>query len=57
MKNVPVDLEKLSDVVDNVVKIEKFNALIIKKNKLEKKLPDPTILIHINQYNTNKQIL
>ena len=58
MKTVPVDLKKLSDVVDNeVVKNTKFNILKTKANKLEKKTPYTTTLIHINQYNTDKQNL
>ena len=56
LKTVPVDLKKLSDVVDNeVVKNTKFNTLQTKVNNLEKKIPDATTLIHINQYNTDKQ--
>ena len=56
LKTVPVDLKKLSDVVDNeVVKNTKFNILQTKVNNLEKKIPDATTLIHINQYNTDKQ--
>ena len=53
---VRVDLKKLSDVVDNeFVKNTKFNTLKTKVNNLQKKIPDPTELIHINQYNTDKQ--
>ena len=45
-------------MVDNaVVKNTKFNTLKTKVNSLEKKIPDATILIHINQYNTNKKNL
>ena len=55
LKTVPVDLKKLSDIVDNeVVKNTKFNTLKTKVNNLEKKIPDATTLIHINQYNTDK---
>ena len=47
-------MENLSDVVDNEVdKNTKFNTLKTKVNNLEKKIPDASILIHINQYNTN----
>ena len=35
----------------------KFNTLNTKVNRLEKKNPDPTTLIHMNQYNTYKQNL
>ena len=55
LKTAPVDL---SDVVDNeVVKNTKFNTLKTKANILEKKISDATTLIHINQYNTDKQNL
>ena len=48
-KTVPVDLKKLSDVVDNeVVKNKKFNTLKTNVNNLEKQIPDATTLIHIN---------
>ena len=49
LKTVPVDLKKLSDVVDNVVvKSKNFNTLKTKVNSLEQKIPDATILIHLN---------
>ena len=52
LKTVHPDLKKLSGVVDNeVVKKTKFNTLKTKKYNLEKKIPDATTLIHINQYN------
>ena len=58
LKTVPVDLKKLSNGVDNeVVKNTKFNTLKTKVNNLEKKIPDTTTLIHIKQYNTDKQNL
>ena len=58
LETVPADLKKLSDVVANeVVKNTKFNTLKTKVNSLEKKIPDATILIHINQYNIDKQSL
>ena len=51
LKTVPVDLKKLSDVVDNeVVKNTKLNTVKTKVNNLEKKIPDATTLIHLNQY-------
>ena len=54
----PLYLKKVSDAVDNeVVKNTKFNILKTKVNNLEKKIPDATTLIHINQYNTDKQKL
>ena len=53
-----MDLKKLADVVDNeVVKNTKFNTLKAKVNNFEKKIPDATTLININQYNTDKQKL
>ena len=56
LKPLSVDLKKLSDEVDNVVvKNTKFNTLKTKVNKLDKKLSDAATLIHINQYNTDKQ--
>ena len=49
LKAVPVDLKKLSDVVDNeVVKNAKFNTLKGKVNNLERRIPDATTLIYIN---------
>ena len=51
-------MKKLSDVVDNVAfRNTKFNTLKAKVNNLDKKIPDATTLIHINQYNTDKQNL
>ena len=56
--DVPADLKKLSDVVDNdVVKNTKFNTLKAKLNSLEDKIPNGTSLVHISQYNTDKQNL
>ena len=50
LKTVSVDLKKLSDAVDNeVVKNTKFNTLKTKVKKLDKKIPDVSPLIHINQ--------
>ena len=43
-------------MVDNeVVKKHKINTLKAKVNNLEKKIPDATTLIHINQYKTDKK--
>ena len=53
LKTVLVDF---SDVVDNA-KDTKFNKTKTKVNNLEKKIPDATTLIHINQYNIDKQNL
>ena len=56
LKTVAVDLKKLSDVAANeVVKTTKFNTLKTKVSSLEKKIHEATTLIHINQYNTDKQ--
>ena len=50
LKTAPIDLKELSDVVDNeVIKNTKFNTLKTKVNNLEKKIPDATTLVHINQ--------
>ena len=58
MKTVPIDLKKLSDAVDNeVIKNTKFSTLKTKVNNLEKKIPDETTLIHMSQFNTDKQNL
>ena len=58
LKTVPVDLKKLNDVVDNkVVTNTKFSTLKTKVNNLDKEIPDAITLIHINQYNTEKQNL
>ena len=58
LKTVLVDFKKLNDVVNNeVVKNSKFNTQNKKGNNLEKKIPDTTTLIHINQYKTDKQNL
>ena len=58
LKVFPVDLKKISDVVDNeVVKNRKFKTLKTKINNLDKKIPDSTTLIHVNQCNTDKQNL
>ena len=57
MKIAPADLKKLSDLVDSqVVKNTKFNTLKTKVNKRNKKIPDATTLIDINQYNSDKQV-
>ena len=57
-KTVPADLKKLSGVVANqVVKNTKFSILKTKINSFGKKVPDTTTLIHINQYNIDKQNL
>ena len=58
MKIAPVDLKYLSDVVDNeVVKNTEFSTLKTKINYSDKKILDATTLIHINQYNIDKQNL
>ena len=58
LKTVPIYLKKLSDVVNKqVVKNTKLNTLKTKENNLEKKFPEANTLIHINQYQTDKQNL
>ena len=58
LKTVPVDMKKLNHVVDDeIVKNTKFNTLNAKVINIEKKIPDATALIHINQYNTDKENL
>ena len=57
LKTVSIYLKKLSDVVSKkVVKNTKRSKLNTKVNNLEKKIPDATNLIHINQYNTDKKV-
>ena len=58
LKNVLADLKKVSDLLDyKVVNKTKLDTLKANVNNLDKKIPDATILIHINQYNTDKQNL
>ena len=58
LKTVPIDFKKVIDGVDNkVVKNTKLGTLKTKVKSLEKKIPDATTLIHINQYNTDFQSL
>ena len=58
LKTVPADLKILSEVAANeVVKNAKLKTSKAKVNSLEKKIYDATILIHINQCNTDKQNL
>ena len=55
LKTVPADL---SNAVENeVVKNTRFNTLKTKVNNLHKNFHDATTLIHINQYETDKQNL
>ena len=55
-KTAPLDLKKLSDVVDNeVVKNTEFNTLKTKVNNLEEKIPDATTFILINQYKIQRK--
>ena len=57
LKSISVELKNLSDVeVNEVVKNTKFDKLKTKVNNLEKKI-HIIIIIHINQYNTDKQNL
>ena len=57
LKTVPQDLKRLSTVVGNeFVKNTKYNTLKTKVDKLDRKIPDATTLIHTNQYNTDKKI-
>ena len=58
LKTVSVDLKKITDVVvHEVVKNRTFNTLKTKVSRLEKKISDATTLIHIDEYNTDKQNL
>ena len=58
MKNVPINLKKLSNVVSKEVLINtKINTLNTKTNNLENKISDASTLIQTNQYNTDEQNL
>ena len=58
MKVDPVDLKRLSDVLDKqVVKNKNISRLNTKVNSLEKEIPDLNTLFQINQYNIDKQNL
>lgn len=56
--NVPTSLNILKTNVDTVgievAKNTKFDTMKTKRNKLDRKIPDGTTLIHINQQNTDK---
>ena len=55
LKTVPVNVKKVNDVVDNeVAKNRKFSTLKAKVKSLKKNISDVTILVHTNQYNTDK---
>ena len=56
LKNVPVDFKKLADVVTTLLKI-KFNTVKVEVNEVDQKITDVNTLIHINQYNKDKQYL
>ena len=54
LKAVPIDLNKLSEVVSKeVVKNPNFNKLKTKVNKLDKKILDAAIITHMSQDNTD----
>ena len=56
LKTVSIGLKNVSDLLDNeVVKNTKFNTLKSKVNEIDKKIPDATTFVKINQYNTDKQ--
>ena len=58
LKDIPVDLKKVSDVVSTeLVKNLKLKKINTRVNNLEKKVPNGTALIHTNQYNAYKQNL
>ena len=55
LKTFPVDLKMLSDVVDREVAVNKIlNTIKTKVSNLEKKVINPTALIHFNQWKTYK---
>ena len=56
LKTVSTGLKNVSDLLDNeVVKNIKFNTLKLKVNEIDKKIPDATTFVKINQYNADKQ--
>ena len=56
VETLPIDFKKASNVVNRkVVKKTKYNKLISKVHDLEDKIYDASTLIHINQYNMDKQ--
>ena len=67
LANIPASLNNLKTKVDDLdvgklktvelIKNTKFHTLKTKVNNLEKKIPNASTLIHINQYNTGKQNL
>ena len=58
LKNVPINLKKLSNVVSKEVLINtKINTLNTKTNNLENNISDASTLIQTNQYNTDEQNL
>ena len=64
LANVPTSLNNLKTKLDDLdvgklklLKIQKLATLKTTVNNLEKKIPDGTTLIHINQFNTDKQTL
>ena len=58
LKRVQTDLKKISDVVSKgFVKNITFNKRNIKLKTLQKTIPGAITLVHISQYNTDKQSL
>ena len=56
LKTISIGLKNVSDLLDNeVVKNIKFNTLKSKVNEIDKKIPDATTFVKINQYNADKQ--
>ena len=51
LKIVAIDLGKLSNIVDNeIMKNTKLSKIRTKVNNLDKKIPDATTLVDVNQY-------
>ena len=48
-------LKKVIQQINEIAKNTIFNTVKTKVNNLGKIIPDATTLIHINQYNTDKQ--
>ena len=55
LKNVPVDLSMLSNVVDNVVKKSVYNQFVTKLNTTNTKIPSTSELVTKTQYESDKK--
>ena len=56
LKNVPVDLSMLSNVVDNVVKTIVYNQFVTKLNTANAKIPSTSELVTETQYDSANKV-